>query len=108
MNLDQIPELLSTLCSSVYHFSAPQDAAAPYVVWGETGWPALWADNVCAEMAARGTIALYTSSGDDPLRESIPQALWDAGYIRHKGSTSLEPETGLIRDEWTFEVFLNA
>lgn len=104
MSLEQIPQMLSTLSTSVYHFTAPEDAVAPYLVWGEKGEHVFFADNDHGETAIRGTIDLYTQNDSDPLRTSVSVALHDAGCVWQKSNTQYEKETGLIHDEWTFEV----
>lgn len=102
--LDTIKNALLSVTQNVFHFTAGANAVLPYVVWAEDSANSFEANNVHAESADEGTIDLYTKDENDPLRESIPQALNDCGCAWYKNSTQYEEDTGLIHDEWVFEV----
>lgn len=102
--LDTIKTALTALTEATYHYHAPPNSAAPYIVWAEDAGNDFEADNFHAESADQGTIDLYTLQENDPLMESIPAALNNVGCAWYKNSTQFEEETGLIHVEWVFEV----
>lgn len=102
--LDTVKNALLSVSENVFHFTAGANPVPPYVVWAEDSGNSFEADNVHAEGSDEGTIDLYTRDENDPLRESIPQALNACGCCWYKNSTQYEEDTGLIHDEWVFEV----
>lgn len=102
--LDTIKNALTTLTEAVYHYHAPPNSTAPYIVWAEDDANDFEAGNVHVESADQGTIDLYTLQENDPLIESIPGALNDSGCAWYKNSTQFEEDTGIIHLEWVFEV----
>ena len=102
--LNIIQDALTAVSDAVYHYHAPPNSAAPYIVWAEDSGNDFEADNLHAEIADQGTIDLYTLQENDPFIESIPSALNAAGCAWYKSSTQYEDETGLIHVEWVFEV----
>lgn len=102
--LDVIQSALTALTDAVYHYHAPPNSAAPYIVWAEDNANDFEADNIHTESADQGTVDLYTKQEDDPLMESIPAALNGTGCAWYKNSTQYEDDTSLIHVEWVFEV----
>lgn len=102
--LDTIKTALTALTEATYHYHAPPNSAAPYIVWAEDDANDFEADNMHAETADRGTIDLYTLQENDSLMESIPASLSGTGCVWHKNSTQYEEDTGLVHVEWVFEV----
>lgn len=102
--LDTIKNALLSVTQNVYHFTAGANPHPPYVVWAEDSENSFVADGRHIESADQGTVDLYTLDENDPLRESIPQALNECGCCWYKNSTQYEEDTGLIHDEWVFEV----
>lgn len=102
--LDTIKTALTALTEATYHYHAPPNSAAPYIVWAEDNANDFEADNIHTESADQGTIDLYTKQGNDPLMDSIPEALNKLGCAWYKNSTQYEEDTGLIHVEWVFEV----
>lgn len=105
MSLNTIKNALLGVSDAVYHFSAPPNTPPPYIEWAEDGENAFMAGNRHAETAISGTIDLYTKDDSDPLRAAIPEALNNTECAWYKNSTQYEENTGLIHDEWVFEVF---
>lgn len=104
MNLDRIKNALLSKTDAVYHFSAPPNTSPPYIEWAEDSENVFTAGNRHAETAVQGTVDLYTKSDSDPLRTAVPDALEESGCAWYKNSTQYEEDTGLIHDEWVFEV----
>lgn len=102
--LDTIKNALLSVTQNVFHFTAGANAVPPYVVWAEDSADSFEANNVHAESVDEGTIDLYTLDENEPLREAIPQALNACECAWYKNSTQYEEDTGLIHDEWVFQV----
>ena len=102
--LDTIKTALTALTEATYHYHAPPNSAAPYIVWAEDDANDFEADNIHTESADQGTIDLYTKQENDPLMASIPEALNSIECAWYKNSTQYEEDTGLIHVEWVFEV----
>lgn len=102
--LDTIKTALTALTEATYHYHAPPNSAAPYIVWAEDNANDFEANNLHAESADQGTIDLYTKQENDPLMASIPEALNSIECAWYKNSTQYEEDTGLIHVEWVFEV----
>lgn len=102
--LNVIQNALTALIGAVYHYHAPPNSAAPYIVWAEDSGNDFEADNLHTETADQGTIDLYTMQENDTLIESIPAALNNVECVWYKNSTQYEEDTGLIHIEWVFEV----
>lgn len=102
--LDTIKTALTALTEATYHYHAPPNSAAPYIVWAEDAGNDFESDNLHTENADQGTIDLYTLQENDPLIESIPAALNGIECVWYKNSTQYEEDTGLIHVEWVFEV----
>lgn len=103
LTLQPLQEALAAL-GSAYHYVAQPNAAPPYLVWMEDGSNDLFADNVHAEKICQGTIDLYTNQENDPLMESVPEALEGIGAAYYLNSVQYEEDTGLIHYEWVWEV----
>ena len=69
----------------------------------EDGSNDLFADNVHAEKICQGTLDLYTNQENDPLMESVPEALEGIGAAYYLNSVQYEEDTGLIHYEWVWE-----
>ena len=101
--LDIVKDALLSVADQVYHYGAPANTGAPFVIWAEDSERVMGANNRRGEVAQQGTVDLFTHDEADPLRESIPATL-DGKCCFYKNSTQFEPDTGLIHDEWVFEV----
>lgn len=104
MGLEKIQNALLALTNNVFGYAASPNSEVPYIVYADDTENVLSADNSHDAAATTGTIDLYTNSATDPLRTSIPQALTGIGCSWYKNSTQFEQDTGLIHDEWVFEV----
>lgn len=104
IQLQTIRDALAVLTDSCYHYVALPNAVPPYIVWAEDGDNDLAADDHHAERAVTGTVDLYTKQENDPLKDSIEQALEDAGASWYFNSFQYETETGLLHFEWVWEV----
>lgn len=102
--LEIIKNALLGVSENVYRYTAGNKPKPPYIVWAEDSENPFMANGQHEESAQQGTVDLYTSNETDPLRESIPAALNACGCCWYKNSTQYENETGLIHDEWVFEV----
>lgn len=102
--LQKIREALVPLENSVFHYVAAPNSTPPYIVWSEDGDNDLLASNGHAERSITGTVDLYTKTENDPLIDSIPQALESAGVAWYFNSFQYETETGLLHFEWAWEV----
>lgn len=102
--LNTIKNALLSVTQNVYRYHAKANPTPPYVVWAEDSSNPFLADGKHDEEADQGTVDLYTKDEADPLRESIPMALEQSGCCWYKNSTQYEEDTGLIHDEWVFEV----
>lgn len=102
--LDIIKNALLSVTENTFHYTAGKNPKLPYVVWAEDSQNSLLANNRHEENADEGTIDLYTKDENDPLRQLIPQVLNTCGCSWYKNSTQYEEDTGLIHDEWVFEV----
>ncbi len=102
--LDIIKNALLGVTDRTYHYTAGANPAPPYVVWAEDSENAFVANGRHIETAQQGTVDLYTRDEADPLRSRIPDALDLSSCAWYKNSTQYEEETGLIHDEWVFEV----
>lgn len=102
LTLQPLQEALAAL-GSAYHYVAQPNAVPPYLVWMEDGSNDLLADNVHAEKICQGTIDLYTNQENDPMMESVPEALEGIGAAYYLNSVQYEEDTGLIHYEWVWE-----
>lgn len=103
-SLEIIKNALNPLADEVHHYTAPPGTEPPYIVWAEDGANHFQADDKNAETAYTGTIDLFTLDQDDPLRESIPEALNGTPAAWYLNSIQYEEETDLIHTEWVWEV----
>ena len=103
-SLEIIKNALNPLADEVHHYTAPPGTKPPYIVWAEDGANHFQADDKNAETAYTGTIDLFTLDQDDPLRESIPEALNGTPAAWYLNSIQYEEETDLIHTEWVWEV----
>lgn len=101
--LETLRAALAALTDRAYHYTAAPNAKPPYIVWAEDGDNDLTADNIHAERIYQGTIDLYTKTEDDPLMESVPEALEGIGAAYYLNSVQYEEGTGLIHYEWVWE-----
>lgn len=102
---NQIKEVLLALGKPVYHFRAPQNTAAGYIVYGEDSQDApLYADGKLCAQVLQGTIDYYTRDGEDVMADVIQKALNDAGISFWLNSVQYEYETNLVHFEWVWEV----
>lgn len=100
--LSTISDIFATLTGcNVYHYFAPDESQAPYVVWAEDDRLDLEAGNVHAEKAWQGTIDLYTHTEFDSLSDSI-EAILDGSFSWYLESVQYEEDTGLIHYEWVW------
>lgn len=104
IQLQTIRDSLSVLIDSCYHYVALSNAVPPYIVLAEDGDNYLAADDHHAERAVTGTVDLYTKQENDPLKDSIEEALENAGASWYFNSFQYETETGLLHFEWVWEV----
>lgn len=95
---------LTALTEQVYHYSAEPNVSSPYIVWAEDGGIDFESDNTHSERGFSGTIDLFTETEDDPLMESVAEALEEIEASYYLSSVQFEDETGLIHYEWVFEV----
>ena len=102
--LDIIKNALLSVSPNVYHYTAGETPNPPFVVWTEDSQNIFHSNNGHGETADQGTVDLYTRHENDPLRQAIPAALAAIGCSWYKNSTQYEQDTGLIHDEWVFEV----
>lgn len=103
-HLETIKNALLSVSRNVYRYTAGENPKPPFIVWAEDIENSFMANGKHEETAQQGTVDLYTKNEADPLRESIPAALNACGCCWYKNSTQYEDETGLIHDEWVFEV----
>lgn len=103
-NLKLIKDALTALTDKTYHYNAPQNTSPPYLVWAEDSANDFLADNRHVETVMGGTIDLYTLDEDDPLMQSVPEALNEIPCAWYLNSVQYEEETELIHYEWVFEV----
>lgn len=104
VQLTKISNTLKGLTDACFHFFAPPDTGAPYIVWQEESSEDLLADNIHAETCIHGTIDIFTKKENDPLLEKIPAALDNNGISYYLNSSEYEEETGLLHYEFVFEV----
>lgn len=99
--------LLLALPDSVYHFEAPKEATAPYLVWAEDSQGgSRHANNVMAAQAMQGTVDLFTRDEYDPLFGKVQRALTIRRIPFRLNSIQRERDTGLIHYEWVWEAAL--
>ena len=101
--LGRLRTALAALTDRTYHYFAAPNSTPPYIVWAEDGDNDLEADNAHVEHIFAGTVDLYTNIEDDPLMESIPEALAGLPAAYYLNSVQYEEATGLIHYEWTWE-----
>ena len=101
--LKDVKDALTAIHDRVYRYSAPPNAKAPYLVWGDDGANYLFADGRHIETAVTGTVDLYTKDEDDQLIDSVENALGSTECAWYLNSVQYEEETGLIHREWVFE-----
>lgn len=99
-----IKDALLTVTQKVYHYQAPPDEDAPYIVWMEYGQAdSIWANNRMVAQSMQGVIEYYTPDENDPAVEAIQHALTAAGIAFALDEIEFDKETGLICHVWTFE-----
>lgn len=104
LTLEKLQEALAALTDRCYHYVAQPNAKPSYLVWMEDGGNDFSADNIHAELCLTGTVDLYTKTENDPLMQSVPQALESIGAAWSLNSVQYEDDTGLIHYEWAWEV----
>lgn len=88
-----------------YHFSAPDNAQAPYIVWGEDSQSgSMWADGRMQSQVIEGTIDFFTKMEYDPAVMEIQRALNGADIPWQLDLIDAEEDTNLIHYQWIFEV----
>ena len=86
----------------VYHYQAPAETKAPYIVWAEDDRIDLKAGNIHAEKAWQGTLDFFTHTEFDSGFGYI-EALFDAkGFSWRFESVQFEEDTDLIHYEWVW------
>lgn len=103
-NLNLIKTAMAGLTDKAYHYHAPPNEAPPYIVWAEDSAIDFLADDKHVEIVMGGTIDLFTLEENDPLMDSIPQALNGIPCAWYLNSVQYEEDTKLIHYEWVFEV----
>lgn len=103
-NLKMVKDALVAVTKRTYHYHAPSNAKAPYIVWAEDSADDFLADNKHVEILMSGTIDLYTAKENDPLFDGVVDALNGIPCAWYLNSTQYEDETGLIHYEWVFQV----
>lgn len=103
-NLNILRDALVGVSDKVYHYHAPNNAKPAYIVWAEDSADDFLADNQHVEILMSGTIDLFTKKENDPLFDSITEALNAIPCAFYLNSTQYEEETGLIHYEWVFQV----
>lgn len=103
--LETIRTTLAGLSDRCYHYTAPANVKAPYIVWAEDSEHNLYGDcGRVLETAITGTVDLYTRREDEPLMVQIPEELNRGGTVHYLNSVQYEEDAGLIHYEWVFEV----
>lgn len=105
MTLQDLNNLLLTIGSPVFHYSA-SGQAGNYIVWAEDGEGASsHADGQKTTQVILGTIDYFTKTEFDPVVQQIQEALnipeglaWSLNSVQH------EKDTGYIHYEWIWEV----
>ena len=103
--LKKIEAALREVGDNVWHYYAPPETEAPYLVWAESGQAdAVYGDGRMECQAVAGTVDLFTFEESDPLFTSVQNALQAADIAWKYSSTQYERPTGLIHHEWRWEV----
>lgn len=104
MNLEIIKNALLSVSENVFHFNAPPNQKAEYIIWAEDGVNGFKANNRRDESAITGTIDLFTKNEKSDLVVEIERALNETPAAWYLNSIQHEQETGIIHYEWVFEV----
>lgn len=102
--LETVKNALVAVTAKTYHYTAPDNEAAPYIVWAEDAGIQLASNNAHGESGYQGTIDFYTKTENDPLMPAIVVSIENAGIAYYLNSVQYEEETRLIHYEWVFEV----
>lgn len=102
MNLKALKLSLVSLGVPVFHYYAPPNQKAPYIVWAEDEGNDFVAGNKHEEYVVSGTVDLYTMDEDSVLWSQINNSLNENTLSWYYNSTQYEEETGLIHREWVF------
>lgn len=97
-----ISEIFAGLDCDVWHYQAPDQAEAPYVIWAEDDRLDLEAGNVHVEKAWQGTIDLFTHDEFDTLADDIEALLDSKDFAWRLESVQYEDEESLIHTEWVW------
>lgn len=105
MWLKDVPTALLKVMKAVYHYTAPENTPAPYIVWAEDGrGDSLCSDNHTSAQALTGTVDYFTRTEYDKNVDKI-QLAFTLGNIPYRlNSVQYEKDTGLIHYEWVWEV----
>ena len=100
-------ELKTALETTGYAFAAYGWASAPegdYGVYAEDSASGKWADGHMQAQILQGTVDYFTRDSSGTPRQTIQQALNNAGISFLLNSVQFEEDTGYIHYEWVFEV----
>lgn len=102
---DVIEALLAVLPRAVYHYQAPDNTAAPYIVWAEDGQgDSMCGDNIMTAQAVEGTVDYFTDVEYDPNVDKLQRALRVRQIPHRLNSVQYERDTGLVHYEWVWQV----
>lgn len=102
MGLDDLRDALVAVSSSTYHYTAPDNAEFPRIIWSEESREDLVANNVHIEKGYTGTIDLYSKTEDDTLIDGIENALNELEIGWTLNNVLYEEDTRVIHHEWLF------
>jgi len=104
MKLSDLRDLLLTVSTDVFHYSALQKPDK-YIVWAEDGEAgSINADDSKEDQVIQGNIDYFTKTEFDTNFDLIQEKLNSADLSWRLNSIQYEEETGYIHYEWVFEV----
>lgn len=97
MAVTKLRDALLGVLPETYHYIAPQQKPAKYIVWGETSVShEVDADNLTQIVLVSGELWLYTQEEYDPLVQSVTDALDEVGASWRISNIGRETDTGMI------------
>ena len=105
MGLNDLKAALVACSTSTYHYTAPDNAGYPRIVWAEESRDDLTVDNVHGEKGITGTIGLFSKTENDQLIESIENALNGLRIWWRLNNVLYEQDTRVIHHEWLFYIY---
>lgn len=105
MGLNDLKSALVACTTSTYHYTAPDNAGFPRIVWSEESREDLAADNMHGEKGTLGTIDLFSKTENDPLISAIESALNGLKIGWKLNNVLFEQDTRVIHHEWLFYIY---